>query len=85
MVDEITVWPHARPPFHRGSCHLTVTGGDIDALHAFAHRLGMKRSWFQDHPRAPHYDLTPTRRRNAIEYGAVFVSAKDQARKRLGT
>lgn len=79
-VDEIRRWPHARPPFHRGSCHLTAD--TLEELHAFAKRIGMKREWFQD-GRVPHYDLTPGRRAEAKLAGAVFVSAKEQARRRL--
>jgi len=82
MVDELRVWPNARPPFHRGSCHLT-TDGDLDELHEFAASIGMKRAWFQDHVLAPHYDLTPQRRTKAILFGAVEVPAREQARQRI--
>jgi hypothetical protein len=81
MVDELRVWPGAKPPFHRGSCHLT-TDGDIADLHAFAIRIGLHRSWFQDHAIAPHYDLTPGRRAVALLFGAVEVSARQQSRNR---
>ena len=82
MVDEVRHWPGARRPFHNGSCHLT-TDGTVDDLHAFAGRIGMRRSWFQD-SRTPHYDLTPARRGRALRAGAVFVGAKQQARERRG-
>lgn len=82
MVDELKVWPHARPPFHRGSCHIT-TDGPLEELHALAARVGLRRRWFQEHPTAPHYDLTPPRREAAIAAGAVFVSAREQALARL--
>ncbi len=49
--------------------HLT-TDGDIEELHAFAKRLGLKRSWFQG-GRHPHYDLTGSKRVQAIQLGAV--------------
>ena len=81
MVDELKQWPGARPPFHRGSCHLT-TDGALEELHAFAAKIGMRRSWFQDHALAPHYDLTPPRRELAIRLGAIFVGARDQGRRR---
>lgn len=51
------------------NCHL-FTDGPVDELHAFAERIGMKRSWFQDKS-VPHYDLTPSRRRTAVACGAV--------------
>ena len=81
MVDELQTWPHARPPFHRGSCHLT-TDGDITDLHAFALSIGLRRAWFQDHRVAPHYDLTPGRRVAALAKGAVFVPIREQILRR---
>jgi len=80
MVDGLKVWTDRRP-FHKGSCHLT-THGPIDALHEFAKRLGLKREWFQDHEYAPHYDLTPAKRQEALRLGAVHVDAVQQARER---
>lgn len=80
-VDELRAWPGARHPFNNGSCHLT-TDGALEELHAFAARIGMRRSWFQNHRLAPHYDLTPARREHALRLGAVFVSAREQAKRR---
>lgn len=82
MVDELHFWPGPKPRcFRAGSCHLT-TEGDLEALHAFAARLGLKRVWFQ--PKStPHYDLTPGKRELALEIGAVFVPGKEQARRRI--
>ncbi len=62
------------------SCHLFADS--IGELHDFAVlRLGMSRSWFQNDPRLPHYDLTPGRRRRAVHFGArqvprTFVAAR---------
>lgn len=81
MVDELQVWPVARGIFTAGSCHLT-TDGELDDLHAFAARIGMRRAWFQS-GRIPHYDLTEGRRQRALAAGAVFVPAKEQARRRI--
>lgn len=84
MVDELKMWLPRQPrPFHEGSCHLTSDGPNaIDELHAFARKLGLKRGWFQERSSWPHYDLTPARRVKALELGAVFVPAKEQARAR---
>lgn len=82
MVDELKVWPTAWGPFRAGSCHLT-TDGTVDELHAFAARLGLRRSWFQHNPLAPHYDLVQSKRELALELGAVFVTARDQAKARI--
>lgn len=77
MVDELRVWPHAHGCFRAGSCHLTSSS--LDELHVFAARLGLRREWFQEHPIASHYDLTPSKRALALHYGAVFVSARQQS------
>lgn len=75
IVDELKRWPS-------GSwCHLT-TDGDIEELHEFAQRIGLKREWFQEHPRVPHYDLRPSMRRKALAAGAIFIPAREQALKR---
>jgi len=46
-----------------------------DELHAFAARLGLRRSWAQ-YPGTPdsHYDVTDTKRRQAIALGAVPIT-----------
>ena len=80
MVDELRVWPHARGIFRAGSCHLTSTS--LDELHVFAARLGLRREWFQDHRIAPHYDLVASKRALALHYGAEFVTAREQCRRR---
>ena len=56
------------------NCHM-FTDANIDELHAFAERIGMKREWFQD-KRIPHYDLMPTRRL-AVACGAVEVDLRE--------
>lgn len=82
MVDEFRKWGITGIRcFQHGSCHLT-TDGQLDELHAFAARIGLRRGWFQVHG-TPHYDLTPARRAKALALGAVFVPAKVQARRRL--
>lgn len=80
-VDELRIFPGQKfTLFSRGSCHLTADSDE--ELHAFAQRLGMRRAWFQPHPLANHYDLTPSRRAFAVRLGALEVSAKEQARRR---
>ena len=49
-----------------------------------ADRLGLKRSWFQSKPGKPwhdHYDLTRTRRDQAVGFGAVPVTWREAARR----
>ena len=76
-VDPLVDWGWRLGP----SCHLLAD--TADELHAFAHRLGLKRSWFQDHPRHPHYDLTAGRRRHAVGLGAVQLDFHESI-ERLG-
>lgn len=87
-VDELVAYPQAPKPgaeryFGNGrqSCHLTAD--TVEELHVFAARLGLKRAWFQPMS-SPHYDLTPNKRALAVKLGAVEVSAREQARRRLG-
>lgn len=75
-VDELKRWPTAIPCFKAGSCHLTAD--TLDELHAFASLLGLKRAWFQKHPKLDHYDLTPRKRLAALTLGAVFVPIREQ-------
>lgn len=60
-------------------CHM-ATDGNIEELHAFAISVGLRRSWFQNHRLHPHYDLTPNKRRLAIQRGAIEVDAKELMR-----
>lgn len=80
-VDEVRVWPTYIQCFRAGSCHLTADS--LDELHAFARAIGVRRGWFQGKSAVPHYDLTPARRERAIDAGAVFVPAREQARMRI--
>jgi len=63
-------------------CHMAVeTDGDLQELHAFAKKIGLKRAWFQEHIRIPHYDLVRSKRSLALEWGAIAVSNKEMFRK----
>lgn len=65
-------------PSAAGWCHMTAT--TVDELHAFAKQIGMLRSWFQDKPGRPHYDLKFDKRpyRRAIERGATMVTKRSE-------
>ena len=60
------------------ACHLLIAPDtDETVLHAFALSLGLKRSWFQvSNNGVPHYDLTASRRRTALRYGAKSIEMK---------
>lgn len=53
-------------------CHMIAD--TEDELHAFAARIGMRRSWAQ-YPGTPrsHYDLVPSRRERAVREGAIEI------------
>lgn len=58
-------WPYDR------ACHLVADS--VEELHAFAERLGLRRSWFQSKSDLPHYDLTTGMRFKAIRLGAIEI------------
>lgn len=47
------------------------TDENLEELHIFARKIGLKRSWFQNKKKFPHYDIVPSKRILAIENGAV--------------
>ncbi len=57
-----------------------VSDDGLELLHTFAHQLGLPRRAFQDHPRHPHYDLTPSLRARAVTLGALEISTRDLAK-----
>lgn len=57
----------------------------LEELHAFADRLGLKRSWFQTksgRPEHDHYDLTRGKRQQAIKMGAVSEGIMEASKRR---
>jgi hypothetical protein len=54
--------------------HIITDQKDLTELHAFAQRIGLRRSWFQDH-RHPHYDtLSLSTKAKALAAGAKLVT-----------
>jgi len=50
---------------------------NVDELHAFAKKIGLKRRWYQHHHRHPHYDLTTQHKMEiALKNGAILVSSR---------
>lgn len=76
LVDGIT--RHTTMLRYKSWSHMVSDVGE-DELHAFAARLGLKRSWFQCRPQASaaHYDITPPKRALAIELGAIVVTSRE--------
>jgi hypothetical protein len=58
--------------------HLVVDGDrDVDLLHQFARRIGLRPEWFQ----GDHYDLTtPNAAERAVVSGATLIDKADVAR-----
>lgn len=53
-------------------CHMWAD--TEEELHKMADKIGLKRSWFQNRERFPHYDLVPSKRRLALINGAIEKS-----------
>lgn len=62
-----------RWPF-KEACHMFADS--LDELHAMAARIGLKRQWFQNKDRLPHYDLTASKRGLAVYHGAIQVDCR---------
>lgn len=49
-------------------CHMAVAlGADLNQLHAFADLIGLKRCWFENNPRHPHYDVNAVLKAKALK------------------
>jgi hypothetical protein len=59
------------------SCHMMAD--TEEELHLFAERLGMKRSWLH----RDHYDLVASKRKKAIELGAVECNDMESFRDKM--
>ena len=75
-VDALEEWGWRMRGRTVASCHMFTNSADIEELHSFAAQLGMKRTWFQPHAVAPHYDLVKSRRNLAVSLGAVEVGRR---------
>ena len=53
---------------------------NLDELHLLASKIGLKRSWFQPHAIVPHYDLTTSKRTQALAAGAIAVDLRSEGR-----
>lgn len=62
-------------------CHMFAD--DIQELHGFALKLGLKLSWFQNKPSFPHYDIVQTKRQQAVLLGAKEVDLRSYLRSKL--
>lgn len=63
-----------RTPY-RGMIMSHMIADSLHELHAMADRIGLRRTWFQDNG-TPHYDLCQSKRRMAIQFGAVEINRR---------
>lgn len=78
--------PRARQAARWGTrwCHMWASSAeDLEQLHEIAERIGLRRAYFQNKPRFPHYDLVPSKRALAIKEGAVEIELREWLRDRL--
>lgn len=68
-VDQAGIVWRGRPRHH-------LAADTLAELHTFAERVGIKRCWFHNNARHPHYDVTDEQRAGAIEAGAVEVDER---------
>lgn len=56
-----------------------MVSDDIDELHEFSFKLGIKQCWFQNKrgKMQPHYDVRKRYYTKAIELGAIPVTRKE--------
>ncbi len=60
-------------------CHMIAD--DLKELHRMADLIGLRREWFQNTARHPHYDLRQSKRMLALKYGAIEITREELLRK----
>jgi hypothetical protein len=73
-VDSLqTIQPKSKSVSRFGNrwCHLFSDDGNIEELHQMALKIGLNKSYFQNHAFLPHYDLIPSKRELALKKGAI--------------
>jgi len=61
-------WPYDQ------SAHLFAD--TVTELHRFAQSIGLRQAWFQNKLDFPHYDLTSSKRLQAVRAGAITVETR---------
>lgn len=71
---------NARIPYGRmRMCHMLAD--TEDELHRMADHIGVRRKWFQqDRVSLPHYDICLSKRRLAVEAGAVELNRREMGK-----
>ena len=68
-VDDVFI-PYGRMKM----CHMVAD--TEEELHEMADKIGMRREWFQNGSH-PHYDVSKSRRKMAVENGAVEITIRE--------
>jgi hypothetical protein len=68
-VDQAAIVWRGRPRHH-------LVADTLGELHTFAQGVGVKRCWFHNHARHPHYDVTDAQRAAALDAGAIGVDKR---------
>jgi len=58
----------------RGRLWAHLLGTDLEELHELAAAIGLRRAWFQDRRRFPHYDVDVEYRLRALAAGAIPIT-----------
>jgi hypothetical protein len=58
----------------RGRLWAHLLGTNLEELHALAAGIGLRRAWFQDRRRFPHYDVDAEYRERALAAGAIAIT-----------
>lgn len=61
-------------------CHM-MSDVSIDELVLFGASIGLRIEWLQNHPLHPHFDLRASKRKLAIERGAIEISTFEMAKR----
>lgn len=69
---------------YRGMVMCHMVADTEDELHQMADSIGIKRAWYQKHKRLPHYDISQSKRKQAVDIGAVEITARQLIEMFLG-
>ena len=79
-VDQIHEYPHSRIRGCKHKLWSHMWADSKEELLSFGDKIGLQREWFQ----GDHFDVTPNKRKKAIENGAVEMSLKEYLKKLKG-
>lgn len=74
-VDDMRANFQALPNRKYVMCHLMAES--IPELMQFARKIGLKEEWFQGDGIYPHFDVSLSKRKLAVENGAIEVTARE--------